>query len=70
MKKELSHLINEFLEYKRQNGYIYVTAEYHLNKYLKFSVNYAPKENIPSRDTVYAFLNKKLTEAPPRKPPQ
>lgn len=57
MNKSLSDLIKEFLEYKRQNGYTYATAGYHLNKYLDFSVKHAPQENIPSRDTVNAFLN-------------
>lgn len=57
MNKAISDLTKEFLEYKRQNGYTYATAGYHLIKYLDFSVKYAPQENIPSRDTVNAFLN-------------
>lgn len=58
MNKKLSDLIKEFLEYKKQNGYVYTTAGYHLNKYLDFSINHSPDENIPCKDTVNAFLNK------------
>ena len=57
MNKTLSDLINEFIEYKTQNGYVYTTAKYHLNKYLDFSTCHAPDENIPSKDTVNIFLN-------------
>ncbi len=56
-EKTLSALINEFLEYKKQNGYIYTTAGYHLKKYLDFSTIHSPNENIPGKDTVNAFLN-------------
>ena len=58
MNKTLPILINEFLEYKKQNGYVYTTAEYHLNKYLDFTSIYFPLESIPSRETVNAFLNR------------
>lgn len=58
MNKKLSDFIKEFLEYKKQNGYVYATAGYHLNKYLDFSTSHSPGETIPSRDTVNAFLNK------------
>lgn len=58
MNKTLSDLIKEFLEYKKQNGYVYTTAGYHLNNYLDFSINHSPGENIPGKDTVHAFLNK------------
>lgn len=58
MNRDLSDLINEFLEYKRQNGYIYTTAGYHLGRYLAFSKEYAVEENIPCKATVNAFLKK------------
>ena len=58
MNKNLSDMINEFLEYKMHNGYIYTTARYHLNKYLDFSSNHSPGENIPSKDTINTFLNR------------
>lgn len=57
MNKPLSDLLNEFIEYKNQNGYAYTTAKYHLEKYLAFSTSHAPLENIPSKDTVNTFLN-------------
>lgn len=58
MNKTLSDLLNEFIEYKIQNGYAYTTAKYHLNKYLVFSTSHAPDESIPSKDTVNTFLNR------------
>ncbi|MCR1843484.1 tyrosine-type recombinase/integrase [Murimonas intestini] len=58
MNKTLSDLITEFLEYKKQNGYVYTTAEYHLNKYIDFASSHVPLESIPSRKTVNAFLNR------------
>ncbi|MRM88945.1 hypothetical protein EAI28_11360 [Faecalicatena contorta] len=58
MNKPLSDLLNEFIEYKNQNGYAYTTAKYHLDKYLAFSASHAPGENIPSKDTVNTFLNR------------
>lgn len=58
MNKTLSDLLNEFIEYKNQNGYAYTTAKYYLDKYLTFSTSYAPDENIPSKNTVNTFLNR------------
>lgn len=58
MNKTLSDLLNEFIEYKNQNGYVYTTAKYYLDKYLTFSTSHAPDENIPSKDTVNTFLNR------------
>lgn len=58
MNKTLPDLINEFLQYKKQNGYVYTTAEYYLNKYIDFSSIHFPLESIPSREMVNAFLNR------------
>ena len=44
MDKTLSKLVLGFLEYKKQNGYVYTTGEYHLNKYLDFTSIHAPLE--------------------------
>lgn len=57
MSKTLSNLIDEFIEYKKQNGYLYTTVEYHLKKYLNFSSMHSPDECIPAKITVNAFLN-------------
>ena len=57
MSIDLCRLINEFIEYKTQNGYDYSTASYHLNKYLEYSTVVATNEYIPSKDTINAFLN-------------
>ena len=58
MDKTLSKLVLGFLEYKKQNGYVYTTGEYHLNKYLDFTSIHAPLESIPGRKTIKAFLNR------------
>ena len=58
MNKTLPDLINEFLEYKKQNGYVYATAGYYLNKYLDFAAIHSPSDSIPCRETINAFLNK------------
>jgi len=58
MNKTLPDLINGFLEYKRQNGYVYTTAEYHLNKYLDFVSVHSLSGSIPARETVNAFLGR------------
>lgn len=55
----LSRLLrSNLVQYKNQNGYVYNTARYHMNKYLAFSTSQAPDESIPSKDTVNAFLNR------------
>lgn len=58
MNKTLPDLINEFVEYKKQSGYVYTTAEYHLNKYIDFASIHFPLESIPSSEMVNAFLNR------------
>lgn len=58
MNKTLPDLINGFLEYKKQNGHVYTTAEYHLNKYLDFASIHSPSGIIPGRETVNAFLSR------------
>ena len=58
MNQTLPDLINEFLEYKKQNGCVYTTAEYYLGKYLDLASVYSPSENIPGREAVNAFLNR------------
>ena len=49
MNKKLSDLIKEFLEYKKQNGYVYAAAGYHLNKYLDFSTSHSPAKISPAK---------------------
>lgn len=57
MNKSLTELIDDFVNYKRHNGYVYVSAEYHLMKYAEYiSVNY-PDENVPSKTSINSFLN-------------
>ena len=57
MNNKISELINEFIDYKIKNGFIYSTARFHLNKYYEYlSLNY-PNEQIPSKASVTSFLS-------------
>jgi integrase/recombinase XerD len=57
MTDSLMLLADDFIKYKHSNGYVYVTAEYSLKKYVSFSSVTAPEEVIPSKATVNAFLD-------------
>lgn len=48
---------DDFIKYKHSNGYVYVTATYHIKKYVAFSSATAPREVVPSKDTINAFLH-------------
>ena len=58
MKKEtMVELADEFLAYKRSNGYIYQTGDYYLMKYVAFAEAMVPSILIPSKETVNAFVS-------------
>ena len=57
MNNNLSDLITGFLTYKKQNGYVYKTAEYHLKKYYDHVSVLFPAETIPSRESTSLFLD-------------
>ena len=56
MNKSLTELIDDFVNYKRHNGYIYVSAEYHLMKYAEYTSANFPDENVPSKTSINSFL--------------
>lgn len=56
-EKNLEQLADDYMRYKRSNGYIYDSGEYHLKHYVYFSKKEAPEETIPSRKTVCAFMD-------------
>lgn len=55
--KSLIQLAEEFLIYKKSNGYIYLGGEYYLKKYMAFSLSISPNESVPSKRTVEAFID-------------
>ena len=57
MNNNLSDLITGFLTYKKQNGYVYKTAEYHLKKYRDHVSVLFPAESIPTRESTSSFLD-------------
>jgi integrase len=56
-QKNLEQLADDYVRYKRSNGYIYNGGEYHLKKYVYFSKRESPEEAIPSRKTVSTFMD-------------
>ena len=56
--KTLKQLADEFVLYKRSNGYDYNNGAYHLEKYVVFATNLMPSVNIPVKETVTAFMDK------------
>ena len=57
MNNDLSDLITGFLTYKKQNGYVYKTAEYYLKKYCDHVSVLFPAETIPGRESTSLFLD-------------
>lgn len=57
MNNNLSDLITGFLTYKKQNGYVYKTAEYYLKKYCDHVSVLFPAETIPGRESTSLFLD-------------
>jgi integrase/recombinase XerD len=56
--KSLSQLADEFIAYKKSNGYIYSTAEYYLNSFINHvSTSERATENLPTKDNINSVLN-------------
>ena len=60
--KILSKLVHGFLEYKKQNGYVYTTGEYHLNKYLdsRYLISIPYDCHVPRRHLVLPAMYRLL----------
>ena len=56
--KTLKQLADEFVLYKRSNGYDYNNGAYHLEKYVVFATNLMPAVNIPAKETATAFMDR------------
>jgi integrase len=59
--KTLSYLADEFVHYKRSNGYDYITGAHYLERYVAFAEKLAPDINIPVKETVVAFMDKHIS---------
>ena len=51
-------LADQFVAYKKQNGGVYQTGAYYLEKYIQFATETNPKITAPDRKSVEAFLEK------------
>lgn len=58
LNPSLNTLADQFVEYKKQNGSIYQTGTYYLEKYLQFATEANPEITVPDRKSVEDFLEK------------
>ena len=56
--KSLPEMIDQFVSYKRANGYHYQTGAYYLKKYARFVMETAPETAAPDTASVEGFLEK------------
>ena len=56
--KSLPELIDQFLSYKKANGYQYQTGAYYLKKYARFVMETAPGTVVLDKKSVEGFLEK------------
>lgn len=56
--KSLPEMIDQFVSYKRANGYHYYTGAYYLKKYARFVMETAPETAAPDKASVEGFLEK------------
>lgn len=54
----LRDLINQFVSYKRHNGYMYQTGAYYLERYVQWIIEVNPETVIPDRKGVEGFLER------------
>lgn len=58
--KSLRNLIDRFVSYKRQNGYVYHTGAYYLEKYIQWVLETDSETIILSKKSVEGFLERNL----------
>lgn len=56
LNNSLSALADQFISYKRQNGCVYQTGSYYLEKYIRFATETNPEVTIPDRKSERDFL--------------
>jgi len=62
-EKTLDQLVDEFVEYKKSNGYVYSTAEYYLKAYINHVFLVERYVNLPTKKNVNSMMDK-YTHAP------
>lgn len=56
--KSLPEMIDQFVSYKKANGYQYQTGAYYLKKYARFVIETVPETVAPDKASVEGFLEK------------
>jgi len=56
--KSLPELVNQFVSYKKANGYPYHTGAYYLKKYVQFIMETVPETAVPDKADVEGFLER------------
>ncbi len=56
--KPLPELVDQFVSFKKANGYQYQTGTYYLKKYVRFVMEAAPETEHPDKASVEGFLEK------------
>lgn len=56
--KSLPEMVDQFVSYKKENGYQYQTGAYYLKKYARFVMETAPEATAPDKANVEGFLEK------------
>ncbi len=56
--KSLPELVNQFVSYKKANGYQYHTGAYYLKKYVRFVMETVPETVVPDKADVEGFLER------------
>ena len=58
MNDSLFTLADQFVAYKRQNGRVYQTGAYYLEKYIQSASETNPEITVPDRKSIEDFLGK------------
>lgn len=56
--KSLPEMIDQFVSYKKANGYQYQAGAYYLKKYARFVIETAPETVVPDKASVEGFLER------------
>jgi len=56
--KSLPELVNQFVSYKKANGYQYHTGAYYLKKYIQFVMETFPESAVPGKADIDGFLER------------
>ena len=57
--KTIDVLVKQFLDYKRNIGYQYLTSERYLNEFTKYMKEKTPEAVLPDKDIILGYLDTK-----------